>query len=159
MRNRIDVYLNEKESYMNQFHNERISPELSNYILEECKNISLKDNFKIQIYSKEPFSKEEQIHLVDMIRQNYGVDIQELNLIAEKSKLMSLSCILMGIFILFLYILIDIVPVLSEIVLIIAWVLIWEGVYNLLFDSIKNRIQIKRLKKLTKCKIIFEKKN
>lgn len=158
MKNRIDVYLNQKESYINQFHNERISPELSDYILEECKTISLKDNFKIQIHSKEPFSKEEQVHLVDMIRQNYGVDIQELNLIAEKSKLMSLSCILMGIFILFLYILIDIVPILSEIVLIIAWVLIWEGVYNILFDGIKNRIQIKRLKKLTECKIIFEKK-
>lgn len=157
MKNRIDVYLQEKESYINQFHKERISPELSDYILEECKNLSLKETFEIHIHSKE-FNKEEQLHFVDMLRQNYGVDIQELNLIAEKSKLMSLSCILMGIFILFFYILIDIVPVLSEIVLIIAWVLIWEGVYNLLFDGMKNRIQIKRLKKLTRCKIIFEEK-
>jgi hypothetical protein len=92
-----------------------------------------------------------------MIRENYGLDVRELYLISDKNKIVSLLCLLFGIMILFVYVLIDIVPILSEIVLIIAWVLIWEAIYNLLFGEVKNKIQIKRLKKLTKCKIVFKK--
>jgi hypothetical protein len=153
----IDVYLNNKSDYINQFHNSRISPELSNYIKEECKSIAPREKFEINIYSNSPLSKLEQQELVNMIRENYGLDVRELYLISDKNKIVSLLCLLFGIMILFVYVLIDIVPILSEIVLIIAWVLIWEAIYNLLFGEVKNKIQIKRLKKLTKCKIVFKK--
>ena len=157
MTNKIDVYIDNKNQFQNQFHKERLSPELSNYILEECKSVSLKEKLEIHIYCKEELKKEEQLHFVDMIRRNYGVDIQELLLYSEKNNLMSLICILVGIFILFLYLFVDIIPVLSEVILIIAWVFICEGIYNLLFDGIKNEIYKKRLKKLTECRILFEK--
>lgn len=157
MKNKIDVYLDDETSYQNQFHKNRISPELSDYILEECKTISLKEDLEIHVYCKEELDKKEQIHLVDMIRRNYGIDIQELLLYAEKNTLVSLICILVGILILFIYLFVDIIPILSEVILIIAWVFIWEGIYNLLFDGIKNKIYIKRLRKLTECKIIFKK--
>ncbi len=157
MKNKIDVYLDDETSYQNQFHKNRISPEFSDYILEECKTISLKEDLEIHVYCKEELDKKEQIHLVDMIRRNYGIDIQELLLYAEKNTLVSLICILVGILILFIYLFVDIIPILSEVILIIAWVFIWEGIYNLLFDGIKNKIHIKRLRKLTECKIIFKK--
>ena len=158
MTNKVDVYVENKNSFQNQFHKERLSKELSNYILEECKAIPLKEKLEIHIYCKEELNKEEQLHVVDMIRRNYGIDIQELLLYSKKNMLMSLICILVGILILFIYLFVDIVPVLSEVILIIAWVFIWEGIYNLLFDGIKNEIYKKRLKKLTECRIIFVKK-
>lgn len=158
MTNKVDVYVENKNSFQNQFHKERLSKELSDYILEECKAISLKEKLEIHIYCKEELNKEEQLHVVDMIRRNYGIDIQELLLYSKKNMLMSLICILVGILILFIYLFVDIVPVLSEVILIIAWVFIWEGIYNLLFDGIKNEIYKKRLRKLTECRIIFVKK-
>lgn len=157
MANKIDVYVENKSCFQNQFHKERLSPELSAYILEECKTASLKEKIEIHIYCKEELDKREQTYLIDMIRRNYGIDIQELLLYTEKNRLISLICILVGIFILFIYLFVDIIPILSEVILIIAWVFIWEGIYNLLFDGIKNEIYRKRLKKLTECKILFEK--
>lgn len=158
MNKKIDIYLDEKSSYINPFHKNRISSELSDYILGECKIYSLKEQFEICIHCKENLSKEEQLALVAMIRQNYGVDIQEINLFARRRNGLGLSCILLGILILFIYLLVDIVPVLSEIVLIVAWVFLWEGVYGLLFDGSKDTIHKKRLKKLTCCKISFSSK-
>lgn len=158
MANKIEVYVENKNHFQNQFHKERLSPELGAYILEECKTASLREKIEIHIYCKEELDKREQTHLIDMIRRNYGVEIQELLLLIEKNRLMSLICILVGIFILFIYLFVDIIPILSEVILIIAWVFIWEGIYNLLFDGIKNEIDRKRLKKLTECKILFEQK-
>lgn len=159
MNKKIDVYLDEKSNYINPFHKERISSELSEYILGECKMYAIKEDFEICIHCKENLNKEEQLALVAMIRQNYGVDVQEINLFSRRRNAMAFSCILLGILILCIYLLVDIIPVLSEIVLVIAWVFLWEGVYGLLFDSSKDAIYKKRLKKLTTCKISFEKQN
>ena len=63
---------------------------------------------------------------------------------------------LLGVLFLYLYYFIKINFVLSEMILIVGWVAIWEAVYAWLFVRDKDNIKIKRLKKLANCEIKFE---
>ena len=93
--------------------------------------------------------------LVDMIRENYGVDIHEIKVLSEKRTIFDLISILIGIVFLFLSMLVKNIPVVSEVLVIFGWVPIWEAMYSMLFGGFKNRLLLKRLKKLTNCKIKF----
>lgn len=152
--NIIEVVLNSKEDYINQFHNKKISKELSDYILNESKAFKPNEKLEIHVFSNN-MSIEEKHEFIDMVRENYGIDIRELCILSEKKNISNLLCLLFGIIALFLNLLVDIIPIVSEFVLIFGWVLIWEGIYNMLFDGLKTRIMIKRLKNLTSCKIKF----
>ena len=63
---------------------------------------------------------------------------------------------LLGIIFLYMSYILKINFVLSETILIIGWVAIWEAAYAWLFESDKIKIRIKRLKKLSTCDIKFE---
>ena len=152
--NIIEVVLNSKKDYISQFHDKKISKELSDYILNECKAFKPNEKLEIHVFSNN-MSAEEKHNFIDMVRENYGIDIRELCILSEKKNISNLLCLLFGIIALFLNLLVDIIPIVSEFVLIFGWVLIWEGIYNILFDGLKTRMMIKRLKKLTSCKIKF----
>lgn len=47
MKNIIEITLNEKEDYLNKFNHKRISKDLNDYILEECRRIDLNDSIEI----------------------------------------------------------------------------------------------------------------
>jgi hypothetical protein len=155
MKKIIEVNLQDKESYLSVFHKNRISKELSDYILDECKATHPRSELEIHISTDFEFSKGEQRELVDMIRENYGIDIREAYIFIERSRIKNLLCLLVGILFLFINLLVHIIPIVSEIFLIFGWVLIWEGSYNFLFGEFENKVQIKRLKKLTNCKVHF----
>ncbi len=152
----IEVTLPSKEDYLNKFHSNKISFELSDYILSECKAIHPNDSLEIHITCDFPISKEEQKNLIDMIRENYGTDIHEMYILVEKTKIINLLAFLMGIIFLFINLFVNFIPVVSEIILIFGWVLIWESIYNILYGGLKNRLMIHRLKRLTSCKIYFK---
>jgi len=140
---------------LNKFNDKRISKELNDYILEECKALDLKDNIEIQINTNFEMKEEEKDKLVDMVRENYGLDIHDIEILLKKLYILNSIMILVGIVFLFFCFLSSDIPVISEFILIIGWILIWEGLYNILYQSIKNVIKITRRKKLTSCKIIF----
>ena len=152
--NIIEVVLNSKKDYISQFHDKKISKELSDYILNESKAFKPNEKLEIHVFSNN-MSVKEQHEFIDMIRENYGIDIRELCILSEKKNVSNLLCLLFGILALFLNLLVDIIPIVSEFILILGWVLIWEGIYNILFDELKTRIMIRRLKNLTSCKIKF----
>lgn len=152
--NIIEVVLNSKKDYISQFHDKKISKELSDYILNESKAFKPNEKLEIHVFSNN-MSVKEQHEFIDMIRENYGIDIRELCILSEKKNVSNLLCLLFGILALFLNLLVDIIPIVSEFILILGWVLIWEGIYNILFDGLKTRIMIRRLKNLTSCKIKF----
>lgn len=151
----IDVTLNKKEDYINQFNNKRISPNLSEYILSECRKFKPRDKFEIYISHIFSMTKQEKNELVDMIRENYGVDIHEIKVLSEKRVIFDLISILIGIVFLFFSVIVKNIPVVSEVLVIIGWVPIWEAMYSIFFGGLKNRLLRKRLKKLTNCKIKF----
>ena len=157
MKNIIEITLNEKEDYLNKFNNKRISKDLNDYILEECKAMDLNDSIEIQINTNFKMSEEEENNLVDMIRENYGVDISDIESLLKKLYVLNSLMIFVGIVILAIWFISSNIPVLSEFILIIGWILIWEGINNIMYQSVKNTIKIKRRKKLTNCKIVFNK--
>ena len=153
----IAISFDEKDDYINQFNNNKLSNSLSNYILEECRGKSLanritlnvKTNFKISVQEKEEFIK--------MVHENYKTDLEEYVLILKHSNLKKILIFFIGVILIYLSYFKEISnnEVISEVILIIGWVAIWEAAYTWFFESDKNRIKAKRLKQLAKCKINF----
>ena len=153
----IAISFDEKDDYINQFNNNKLSNSLSNYILEECRGKSLanritlnvKTNFKISVQEKEEFIK--------MVHENYKTDLEEYTLVLKHSNLKKILIFFIGIVLIYLAYFNDIVSnkVISEVILVIGWVAIWEAAYTWLFESNENRIKIKRLRQLAKCRINF----
>ena len=152
----IEISFEEKD-YINQFNNTKLSNSLSNYILEECRGKSLanritlnvKTNFKISVQEKEEFIK--------MVHENYKTDLEEYTLVLKHSNLKKILIFFIGIVLIYLSYFKEISnnEVISEVILIIGWVAIWEAAYTWFFESDKNRIKAKRLKQLAKCQINF----
>ena len=153
----IEISFDEKDDYISQFNNIKLSNKLSNYILEECRGKSLsncitlnvKTNFKINANEKEEFIK--------MVHENYKTDLQEHTLILRHSNLKKLIIFFIGILLIYMAYFRGISEneVISEVILIIGWVAIWEAAYTWFFETDKNRIKAKRLKQLAKCRINF----
>lgn len=78
-------------------------------------------------------------------------------LILRHSNLKKMIVFFIGIILIYLHYFKDISDnkVISEVILVIGWVAIWEAAYTWLFENSKNRIKTKRLKQLAKCKINF----
>lgn len=153
----IEIYINEKEDYENRFHSERLSQDLSDYILAESRSFPLKADLEIHIFLLNDVSDLEKERIQKLIYENYCMDEKEISLVIEKNKIVSFLLLLVGIFTLFIDLFVEMVPVLSEIILIFGWVFIWEGIYNYFLGGMKNTIRKKRLKKLVTAKILFHK--
>jgi len=152
----IKVTINEKTQLYNQFNNSQLSDELSQYLYNQCRGLSVKTDFKIIINHNFFMNDEEKKKLVDEIRENYGIDIKE-NLISLKmERIKEFFYMLIGVVLLFISILFanKSSSLVSEIFLIFGWYLLWEIGHSITFFSniiIKN----KRYKKLINAKIIF----
>ena len=151
----INIEINKKEDYINKFNNKRISADLDNYILNEVKTVKLTDKITIEIDSKSKLTEEERKNLVSMIKLSYKDDLDEL-LIYEK-KIISKAIILMliGVIILLAYYLSNNLFFVSEFILIIGWLMIWEAAEGLIFSRTENRVKQTRRKQLIHSHIYF----
>lgn len=157
MKSIINITLNSKSDYLSKYNDKRISRELNDYILEECKSINLDNNLEIHVKTNFEMSDIEKNDLVDMIRENYGIDIREIEMLSKRLFIFNCISVILGIIFLAIYFFSEGIPVISEFILIIGWLLIWEAASNMVFQNIKNRTKIKRRRKLTECKITFDK--
>ena len=153
----INITVDNLDDITNKFNNTTLSDELSDYIYNECKGNSLRENIKINIHTSKQFTDEEKEKIVDMIRSNYGIDIKENMLYIKYTNIKGLILFIVGIFLICIYNFLNNFELawIPETILIISWVVIWEAVYNFIFLEVQKRIEIKRLKKLTNCKIDF----
>lgn len=152
----ILVTLNDQNSYKNPFNENKLSQDLSNYILEECKGLNYNDELEIHVKTKFDITREEKVYIINMIRSNYGIDVRENviymdHLIKKNVVLFILGCL----FIAYSFFIEDVAAIISEIILIIGWVGIWEVVYSIFFSEYKKRIEINRLKQLANSRIVF----
>ena len=76
----IDITINEETNIFNEFNNEQLSEELSNYIYSNCKGNSIEKNITINIIHKHKLDEEEKQKIIDAIRSNFGIDIRENNI-------------------------------------------------------------------------------
>lgn len=154
--NEIIININDEKDYENKYNSNNLSSELSNYIYEECKGKSINNKVLIVIKSKYQMKDKEKEEIINKIHNNYKTDLNEQLLMIKYSNIKNFVISLLGILFLYLYYFIKINFVLSEMILIVGWVAIWEAVYAWLFVRGKDNIQIKRLKKLANCEIKFE---
>lgn len=154
----INITVDKDTELFNPYNKEQLSDELSNYIYNCCKGTPTKRNIKINILHNYNISEEEKKEIIDAIRANYGIDIQE-NILQFKYDLgLELLLILIGTILLILSKLLTTMDtyILQELISIFGCVMIWEAAYNFIFKDIKKAIENKRLKKLTEAKISFK---
>lgn len=155
MANIIKIHLNKEDDYKNIYNNEILSYELSDYILEETKGISLKNNIKFLVSSNFIMDDIEKESLVFMIRNNFGAEISEIINLSKKQLLANLFIFILGIFLLFIYSLLN-SNFISEFILILSWIFLGEAICNLLYKFVENRYKIKKYKQIVDAKVEFK---
>ena len=154
MKKTISIHLDSKEDYQNEYNKNILSYELSNYIQEETKDISLKDKLEFLITSDLDLDDKEKNHVVDMLRNSFGTDIREILHFSKKTIIANSLILLVGIFFLIIYYFI-IPKLISELTLILGWVFIGEAICNLLYHTIDNTIKTKKKKQIVNAKVLF----
>ncbi|MCI9233620.1 MAG: hypothetical protein HFH08_03355 [Bacilli bacterium] len=155
MKNTITIHIEDKDDYTSPYNNHKLNAELLSYILDESKGIPLNHTIEIKVNSPHPFSKPEKNDFIEILRSNLGEDIKENYLEMKFTYIRAVFLFLIGTIFILLSSFTSIHELISEIALIVGWVGIWEACYIFLFDSIHNRIKIKKFKKLVNAKVIF----
>lgn len=156
MQTQINIVLNNKNDFYSHFNDTRLSRELSSYIIEECYGENLNNDILINIYHSFQLNSKEKEKMQELIKQNYLVQIQDENYYLKLDNIKELFLFSLGIiFIILYYIFFKKLEIISEIILIIGWLSIWESTYNFLFIGTSRKNKITRLTKLSKAKINF----
>ena len=152
----INIVLDKKNDFYSHFNDTRISRELSNYIIEECYGEPINNKIVINIYHSFPLKNVEKEKMQEMLKQNYRVKIQDEQYYLTLDHSKEILLFGLGIILLILYYtFLKNITVISEIILIIGWLAIWEGTYNFLFVGYNKKNKITRLKRLMKAEIKF----
>jgi len=154
MKNIIKIHLKTKEKYKNEFNEEILSYELSNYILEETKGIPTKQKIKFEILPEFEMEELEKNNLVDMIRNNFGADISEIINLARKQRIINCLILTIGIIFILIYSTLK-TSLLSEFSLILGWVFLGEAICNILYKEVESRHKIARRKQIVNAKVLF----
>lgn len=154
--NKIQIYLNDKKDYISKFNQERISKELYGYIKNEVKLININKKINIEITSKFSLTDKEKETLSLNIKNTSEEELNDIKLLEEKVLLKDLLLLLIGIIIIFIYFILKNTPIISEVILIIGWLFIWEAIARLLFAGTERKIQKQRLKQIIYSDIDFK---
>lgn len=151
----IDVRINKKEEFFSHFSEGRLSRELAHYLLEECYGENVNNKITITFCHNFNLKKREKERIVDMIRAHFGMKVQDEEFYLYRDKGMEFLLFVGGILLLIFYYLFRNIDLVSEIILIIGWLAIWEAVDRFVFNGMEKKMKIKRLKELAKAKILF----
>lgn len=154
----IEIDIGEKEDYINTYNKNKLSDSLCDYILEEIKNANTKNKITLVINSNFKMDYNEKQKFISMLRRSFGTNVSEIIKISKKKSILNWVTFILGIIFLLFYFLINKEIVLTEIILIIGWVLIWETTYNMLFGGVETRLKILRRKQIINSKITFNHK-
>lgn len=154
--NKIEVFLHDRDDYVNIFNNDRISSDLDDYILNETKTIGLKEHIIIEIKSEFDMSDDEKNKLRDMIKLSFYDDIIELNVFEKNLLKKNIIFMIIGVLFILMYFLFNNFIIINELLLIIGWLFVSESIYALIFGSSDNNIKIIKRKQLVNSDIIFK---
>lgn len=155
----INIFIKNITKIYNQYNENQLSDELSNYIYNQCKGKHAIKNINLNINHDFDINNEEKIKLINTIRENYGIDIKENLLKMKHERIKEIILFFIGVLLIIFSKLFNYIngEIMGEIISIFGWVAVWEIAYNLIFAKTKIIIENKRLKKLTEAKIIFNK--
>lgn len=153
--NKIEIELKDKKDFVSKYNNNRISNELYNYIKEESKLLNIKEQISIEIKPQFKMTDEEKELLAINIKKTTSEEIKDLEYIEQKVLIKELLFLMIGIIITFFWFVVRKSEFISEIILIIGWLFVWEAVKKLVFSKVENRLNIKRLKQILKSDIDY----
>ena len=160
----IPIYLNSIDSlYMKHDYKKLVlADEVTNYIEEVASIIPFKYDIVLEIHSEE-LEIEEQGRIRKIFKNNYGMEIDDIDYENRISKYISLGLFVIGILILILaYALEDsLLRFIKEFLFIASWVVLWDMLESVIFTD--NKRKMERLNKLqlydAKVEFVFDKNN
>lgn len=153
--NKLEIELKDKKDFVSKYNSNRISSDLYNYLKDEIKLINIKEKIKIQIKPQFKMLDEEKELLALNIKKTCKEEIDDIKYLEERILLKEILLLLIGLIIIFLCFLVKNSAFISEIILIIGWLFIWESLYSLIFRRTKNKILKERLKSIINSDIDF----
>lgn len=151
----ISISINGKEDLSEKYNSSVLSNEINSYILSECLPVRKNEKIVIDILSSNELEEEDKLEIEKLIKNNYKNLRDEKNIIKEYQYKQSIVITIIGIIFIVMSNILKNESILSELFLIAGWVSLWEVIYKVLFGRVKDKIEIERYKKLSKCKINF----
>lgn len=157
----ITIMINKESKIYHEFNNSQLSNELSNYILEQSRGVSLNDNITLNVCPNFKMTEEEQEKFVDEIRENYGLDVKENLLKLKHNILIQMVMLFLGLLLTLISHLIvnDLYYIINQFFYIFGWLMIYESISSLIFFNIKTIYQNKKYRSLIKAKVVFTESN
>lgn len=151
----ININLTKRSDFYNIYAKDKLCSALNDYIYNECLGEKVTNKIVINIYTKLKIDKNEKNDMIDIIRRNYGLQVQDKLYYYEIAKTKKKFMLVLGLILIIVYYS-SFVSILREIILILGWLAIWESVYGLLFESPKEYGELTRLRNLAKARIYFK---
>lgn len=149
MEKNIEVDLSNDEDLLEKYNENKISKEMLEYIIEQAMFINKNQKIKIIINKKYETNRNITKMIKDGLKDEYNMGIRE----RHDNNMKQLWLLVLGIIFLFLSTLIEEDVIWKELLLIIAWVPIWEMIEVELFPDLEGRKRRKIIKKLLNSKI------
>jgi len=156
-RENIVIDIDDIEDIYNQYNKNELNDDLANYIEKRCSRL-MKNKVDITFVTNEELNDIEKNKINDLVRSHYGLEIKYLNIDVKKIKTANTVYLIAGILIIIIEMILKDFFLISTVIDILGWVLIWESVFNLLFTDNELDIKLSRAKKILNSNITFEKK-
>lgn len=153
----IVIDIDDIEDIYNQYNKNELNDDLANYIEKRCSRL-MKNKVDITFVTNEELNDIEKNKIKDLVRSHYELEIKYLNIDVKKIKTANTVYLIAGILIIFIEMILKDFFLISTVIDILGWVLIWESVFNLLFTDNELDIKLSRAKKILNSNITFEKK-
>lgn len=148
----ITIEVNNLNDVFNIYNPEIINDELHNYIMHQCLGVSVYKPLKFMIEGN--FNDDEKEKIESAIKNYYKSYINHYKSIDKYDDWVRLILLLIGIVLIFASQKFDFV--ISELLLVIGWVAIWELGYDILFYKQKRKRDYFRYKQIYSSKIEFK---
>lgn len=145
---KIDIYVENKDVLFETYNKEFVSSNLIEYILNKTTYLKKNEDVSLILHvTKE--TKGCSLMIRKGLQEEYRNNVRNHNIMNIKQTLL----LLLGLCLLFISTLIDDTDILNEVILIGAWVPIWEAIELELLTDTKEKRKRKQLKKLLECNI------
>ncbi len=148
----ININIDNPTDIYNKYNNNYLNDDLDNYLLTNTKYIKRKE--KITLNIKGNINKEDQIKIKKTINKHYMNKYNSLKIIDKYDDIYRFILLIIGIS--FIIISEKLISFISELFLIAGWVVIWEMIYDILFNQLKRNKDKNHYQKLASAKIKYQ---
>lgn len=146
------IDLDEKDNLFERYNKNKVSKDLIQYMIDVMPVLKKDDSLKVVINNR----IKGDIHCSELIKKALDEACINNDFRFRLSNMRQMSFFIVGIFALIIASMIDL-EILKEIIIIGAWVLLWDAVEMEIEDDINNRKRNKKLKKILNSEFIENK--